>query len=76
VDAVEQCLRNAHRVGDWLRKEVRRTTASLQKRAQISEAERSRLETVFNNIHDSVMILNHDNAILLVNPAMCTDSGR
>ena len=34
-----------------------RTTASLQKRTQISEAERTRLETVFNNIHDSVMIL-------------------
>jgi len=70
VDAVENCLRNAHRVGDWLRKEVKRTTASLQKRAQISEAERTRLETVFNNIHDSVMILNQEHAILLMNPAM------
>src|SRR5690242_4083772 len=29
VDAVETCLRNAHRVGDWLRREVKRTTASL-----------------------------------------------
>jgi PAS domain S-box-containing protein len=75
VDAVENGLRNAHRVGDWLRKEVRRTTASLQKRAQISEAERARLETVFNNIHDSVMILNPDHAILLVNPAMCRAFG-
>jgi DNA-binding NarL/FixJ family response regulator len=61
VDAVENSLRNAHRVGDWLRKEVNRTTASLQKRTQISEAERTRLETVFNNIHDSVMILNPEN---------------
>ena len=75
IDAVETGLRNAHRVGDWLRKEVRRTTASLQKRAQISEAERTRLETVFNNIHDSVMILNHENVILLVNPAMCRAFG-
>jgi PAS domain S-box-containing protein len=75
VDAVETCLRNAHRVGDWLRKEVKRTTASLQKRAQISEAERTRLETVFNNIHDSVMILNHENTVLLVNPAMCQAFG-
>jgi PAS domain S-box-containing protein len=75
VDAVENSLRNAHRVGDWLRREVHRTTASLQKRAQISEAERSRLEMVFNNIHDSVMILNHDNAVLLVNPAMCRAFG-
>ena len=75
VDAVETGLRNAHRVGDWLRKEVKRTTASLQRRAQISEAERTRLETVFNNIHDSVMILNPDNVILLVNPALCRAFG-
>lgn len=73
--AVESSLRNAHRVGDWLRREVNRTTASLQKRAQISEAERTRLEMVFNNIHDSVMILNQQNKILLVNPAMCRAFG-
>jgi PAS domain S-box-containing protein len=75
VEAVETGLRNAHRVGDWLRREVKRTTASLQKRAQISEVERTRLETVFNNIHDSVMILNQDQVILLVNPAMCRAFG-
>jgi PAS domain S-box-containing protein len=75
VDAVENSLKNAHRVGDWLRKEVVRTTASLQKRTQISEAERMRLETVFNNIHDSVMILNPENSIILVNPAMCRAFG-
>lgn len=75
VDAVEIGLRNAHRVGDWLRREVNRTTASLQKRAQLSEAERNRLETVFNNIHDSVMILNQDHVILLVNPSMCRAFG-
>jgi PAS domain S-box-containing protein len=75
VDAVENSLRNAHRVGDWLRKEVNRTTASLQKRTQISEAERARLETVFNNIHDSVMIVNPENVIILVNPAMCRAFG-
>ena len=75
IDAVENSLRNAHRVGDWLRHEVKRTTASLEKRAQISEAERLRLEAVFNNIHDSVMILNHENKILLVNPAMCRAFG-
>jgi PAS domain S-box-containing protein len=75
VDAVENCLRNAHRVGDWLRKEVKRTTASLQKRAQISEAEHARLETVFNNIHDSVMLLSKQNEIILVNPVMCRSFG-
>ena len=36
IDAVETSLQNAHRVGDWLRREVKKTTASLQKRAQIS----------------------------------------
>ena len=75
VDAVESSLRNAHRMGDWLRREVKRTTASLQKRAQISEAERSRLEAVFNNIHDCVMILDHENRVILINPAMCRTFG-
>jgi PAS domain S-box-containing protein len=62
-------------MGDWLRKEVNRTTASLQKRAQISEAEHARLQAVFNNIHDCVMILNPRNVILLLNPAMCRAFG-
>lgn len=75
VDTVEGSLRHAHRVGDWLRKEIKRTTASLKKRAEISEAERSRLETVFNNIHDGVMILDHENKIMLINPAMCRSFG-
>jgi PAS domain S-box-containing protein len=75
VDAVESSLKNAHRVGDWLRREIRRTTASLQKRAQISEAERSRLESVFNNIHDSVMIIDKENRVVLINPAMCRTFG-
>ena len=70
VDSVETSLRNAHRVGDWLRLEVKRTTASLQKRAQISETERARFESIFLNIHDSVMILDHENHIMLINPAM------
>lgn len=75
VKAVEESLRNAHRVGDWLRREVKKTTASLQQRAQISEVERSRLEAVFNNIHDCVMILDQQSHILLVNPAMCRAFG-
>jgi PAS domain S-box-containing protein len=75
VDSVDTSLKNAHRVGDWVRREVKRTTASLQKRAQISEAERTRLETVFLNIHDGVMILDQQHHILLVNPAMCRSFG-
>src|ERR1043165_7438810 len=67
VDTVENSLKHAHRIGDWLRREVKRTTSSLKKRAQISEAERSRLETIFNSIRDSVMIIDEDNMVVLVN---------
>lgn len=70
VDAVDNSLRNAHRIGDWLRREVNRTTAALKKRAQISDAERTRLESVFNSIQDSVMILDKEKNILFMNPAM------
>ena len=75
IDAVETSLQNAHRVGDWMRREVKKTTASLQKRAQISEAERSRLEAVFNSIHDCVMLLDLEYNILYINPAMCRTFG-
>lgn len=75
VGTVENSLRKAHRAGDWLRREVKRTTASLKKRAQISEAERARLELVFNHIHDSVMLLDEEKNILLLNPAMCRTFG-
>jgi len=75
VDVVESTLKHAHRVGDWLRREVKRTTTSLKKQAQISEAERTRLETVFNNIHDCVMILDEENYIILLNPAMASSFG-
>lgn len=71
VGAVEGVLGHAYRIGDWLRREVNRTTTSLKKRARISEAERTRLETVINSIHDNVMILDQENRIVLLNPAMC-----
>jgi PAS domain S-box-containing protein len=75
VVTVEGMLKHAYRVGDWLRREVNRTTTSLKKRARISESERSRLETVINSIHDNVMILDQENRIILVNPAMCKSFG-
>jgi PAS domain S-box-containing protein len=75
VETVESTLKHAHRVGDWLRREVKRTTSSLKKQAQISVAERDRLETVFNNIHDSVMILDDENHVILLNPAMSRSFG-
>src|SRR5688572_13201612 len=75
VDVVENSLRRAHRVDDWLRQEVKSTIASLKERAEISEAEHSRLELVFNDIHDCVMILDEEKNILLLNPAMCRAFG-
>ena len=75
VEIVESTLKHAHRVGDWLRREVKRSTSSLKKQAQISVAERDRLETVFNNIHDSVMILDDENHVILLNPAMSRSFG-
>lgn len=75
VDAVENSLKNAHRVGDWLRREVKRTTSSLQKRAELSEAEHAQLEAVFNNIHDCVMILDQAKSVMLLNPAICRALG-
>ena len=41
VEAVNRSLLRARHLGDWLRREVKRTTSSLEKRAQISETERS-----------------------------------
>ena len=75
VGTVEGVLQHAYRVGDWLRREVNRSTTSLKKRARISESERLRLETVFNSIHDNVMLLDQENRIILLNPAMCNSFG-
>ena len=37
VDAVNRSLARARHLGDWIRREVKRTTSSLEKRTQISE---------------------------------------
>ncbi|MFN8462837.1 MAG: PAS domain-containing protein [Anaerolineales bacterium] len=67
----ENSLRNAARSGDWLRREINAPPPRLKQKAQISDAESARLESVFNNIHDSVMILDEEKRSLLINPAMC-----
>jgi len=63
---VENSLKRAQRIGDWTRREVRRTTASLEKRIN----ELQKLETIFTHIEDGVMILDSDNRILLMNPVV------
>jgi two-component system NtrC family sensor kinase len=67
VDEVQRNLVRAGRLGDWLRREVKRTTASLEQKAQISEAERVKLEAIISNIQDGVLVLDENHRILLAN---------
>jgi PAS domain S-box-containing protein len=68
--SVERSLQRARNLGDWLRREVKRTTASLERRATISETELKRYEFIFANIQDGVLILNEESRIQLSNRAM------
>ena len=68
--SVERSLQRARRLGDWLRREVKRTTASLERRANLSESELQRYEYIFANIDDGVLILDEEGRIQLMNRAM------
>jgi signal transduction histidine kinase len=70
IGSVERSLQRARHLGDWLRREVKRTTASLERRANLSEAELQRYEYIFANIGDGVLILDDDGCIQLMNRAM------
>jgi two-component system NtrC family sensor kinase len=70
VGSVERSLQRARALGDWLRREVKRTTASLERRANLSEAELQRYEYIFANIDDGVLILDEVGNIQLMNGAM------
>ncbi len=67
VDSVKRSLVRARHLGDWIRREVRETTSSLEKRAEISEAEKDRLESIIANIEDGVIVLDDRRSILLMN---------
>lgn len=67
VQEVQRSLARARKLGDWLRREVKRTTASLAEKAKISEAERVKLEAIFSNIQDGVIVLDDQQNILLAN---------
>lgn len=67
VDEVQRTLSRARKLGDWLRREVKRTTASLEQKAQISEAERGKLEAIISNIQDGVLVLDENHRILMAN---------
>jgi signal transduction histidine kinase/DNA-binding NarL/FixJ family response regulator len=67
VDAVHRSLARARHLGDWIRREVKRTTSSLEKRAEISESERDKLEAIIANIEDGVIVLDQEHKILFIN---------
>ena len=67
VEAVKHSLERARNLGDWIRREVKQTTSSLEKRAQISEAERTRLESIISNIEDGVIVLDDKKNLVLIN---------
>lgn len=70
VDEVTKSLGRARKLGDWLRREVKRTTSSLAEKAQISETERTKLEAIIANIQDGVIVMDQNQNILFVNRAI------
>lgn len=69
IDAIKQTVENsikrASRIGDWTRREVKITTASLQRRVD----ELQKFDTIIEHIEDGVIILDNDHNILLMNAA-------
>lgn len=68
--SVMRSLQRARNLGDWLRREVKRTTDSLERRATMSESELKRYEFIFANIQDGVLILDEEGRIQLSNRTM------
>ncbi len=65
--AVNRSLKRARQLGDWVRREVKRTTSSLAEKAKISESERTKLEAIIGNIQDGVIVMDENRNVLLVN---------
>lgn len=72
VHEAQRCMKRARSLGDWLRREVKRTTASLEQKAKISEAERAKLEAIIGNVQDGVIVMDDRQRILLINRAART----
>lgn len=70
VEEVKRSLIRARQLGDWLRKEVKRTTSSLAEKAKISETERTKLEAIIANIQDGVIVMDDRHVILFINRAI------
>jgi two-component system phosphate regulon sensor histidine kinase PhoR len=65
VKTVENSIKRANRIGDWTRREVKRTTASLQQRVE----ELQKLDTIVEHIEDAVILIDTQSRLLLINPA-------
>ena len=65
VKTVENSIKRADRIGDWTRREVKRTTASLQHRLD----ELQKLDTIMDHIEDGVIIVDEQTNLLSINPA-------
>ena len=65
--AVNRSMVRARHLGDWLRREVKRTTSSLAEKAKISESERTKLEAIIGNIQDGVIVMDEGRNVLLIN---------
>ena len=66
LQTVENSIKRADRIGDWSRREIRRTTASLQQRVD----ELQKLDTIVEHIEDGVILLDEKSNLLLINPAV------
>ena len=62
---VVNSLKRANHLGDWVRREVRATTASLQRRVD----ELQKFDTILEHIEDGVILLDDNLNVLLVNAA-------
>src|SRR5512143_3898790 len=67
VHTARRSLNRAQHLGDWIRREVRQTTSSLERRAQFSETERLRLESIFASIEDGVIVMDDQRKLILIN---------
>jgi PAS domain S-box-containing protein len=70
IDQVQKSLARANTLGDWMRREVKRTTSSLAQKADFSETERHKLEAIITGIQDGVIVIGNDKKIILINHAV------
>jgi two-component system NtrC family sensor kinase len=69
--AVENSIHRAHRIGDWTRREVKRTTATLQDKIE----ELQKLDVIVDRVEEGVIVLDTEMRVLLMNPAARREFG-